>query len=581
VKLRWGIAVVVMAGMLALPVPADAGRAVTGPCRTVFCAGISADGSRVIFPFEEELTAGAGNRQIYERNAGKTRPLLPASAQYWPRLEEVSADGAHVFVTTNLSLSPEDTDAVGIDVFDISAGRAALISTGPLDGADKGFPFFAGSSPSGQRTFFEAFGPVTTQDADSCYDLYERAAGQTALVAPDPAPPPAYPVCDAVRFGGVSADGTHLFFTSGAELEAGDERAEDIYQRVGGTFTRLTTYPEPEGTCVDLVKFADASSDGGTVLFTTNFPVTAEDTDSAVDVYKRRPDGTFVLVSRGSDGGSGQCGFGGDRAIALSADGSLAIFETTARLSPADADSSNDLYSADDSGAIELISTGPADASVDGRANNIFPDWLALASDDARRVAFETHHRLVAADRDAAIDVYARAGGQTELISAGRPGTPVSGNAELLALSADGGAIVFATREPLVPRDLDRDRDIYLRGSGQQRSALLSAETIPPQMGIARRGSQPRPGRVGVRLSCPKSETSGPCRGRLVLTRGRKGPRVGAARFRIESGERARVLLRLRPRFRDAAPKSALARVRGLDALGNATVVTRRLRIAQ
>ena len=580
-RLRWGVAAVAaLAGMLALPVPADAGRAVTGPCRTVFCAGVSQDGSRVVFPFEEELVAGAGERQVYERSDGKTQPLLAPGMRYWPRLDGISADAAHVFVTTNLALAPEDTDGFGIDVFDISAGRATLVSTGPLDTQAGGgwFASFMGSSPDGSRVFFDAFAPLTPDDLDGCPDLYQRFAGQTTLLAPDPDPPPP-PLCSSVEFGGVSADGSHLFFLSEDELEPGDERGDDIYQQVGASVIRLTTYPEPESGCVDIVKFADASSDGGTVLFSTNVQVVAEDTDSTIDVYKRRPDGTFVLVSRGTDGGSGQCGFGGDRPVALSADGGTAIFETTARLSPSDSDSSNDLYSADDSGGLELLSTGPADASLDGRPNNILPDWLALASDDARRVVFETHQQLVAVDRDTAIDVYLRAAGQTELISAGtRKG--VKSNAELLAVSGDGSAIVFATSEPLAPKDLDRERDIYLRGAGQQRSALLSGETIAPEMRIARRAAVLRSGKVGARLSCPKAEASGPCRGRLVLKRGRKGPRIGAASFRIEPGQRPRVLVPLRRGPRASVPKLAFARVRGIDALGNAKVVTARVRIA-
>ncbi|HXR29883.1 MAG TPA: hypothetical protein VN752_01920 [Solirubrobacterales bacterium] len=586
------MAVAALAGMLALPVTAEAGRAITGPCRTVFCAGISQDGSRVVFPFEEELTAGAGERQIYERSAGKTRALLPYErssektgallpprGKDWPRLDEVSVDATHVFVTTNRPLAPEDTDGLGTDLFDISGGRATLISTGPLDAQSNGgaIASFMGISPDGGRVFFDAFTPMTADDADGCPDLYQRAAGQTTLVAADPDPPPP-PICSTTVFGGVSADGFHLFFSSAADLEPGDERGEDIYQQVGGVLTRLTTYPEPEGSCVDLVKFADASNDGSTVLFATNSPVTPEDTDSAFDVYKRRPDGTFVLVSRGTDGGSGQCGFGGDRALALAADGGVAIFETGARLSPADRDSSNDLYSADDSGAFELISTGPADASIDERSS-VFPDWPALASDDARRVAFETHQSLVAADKDTAADVYVRAGGATELISAGLPGRKAPGNAELLALSGDGSAVVFATAEPLVARDLDRARDIYLRGSGQERSALISRETIAPNMQIAKHGALLRSGRIAVRLSCPKSETSGPCRGRLVLTAGRRGARVGAASFRIAPGRRVRVPIRPRARFRAAVPKSAFARARGIDALGNARVVARKIRI--
>src|SRR6187402_2068884 len=201
--MRWGIAVAALVGCLLAPAGASAGRAVTGPCPTVFCAGISLDGSRVVFPFEEELTAGAGKRQIYERNAGTTRRLLPPSSGYWPSLAGVSADAAHVYITTNLALAPEDTDGVGVDLFDVSAGRAALISTGPLDtqGAGGEMVSFQGSSGDGARVFFDAAPALTPDDLDACPDLYQRFAGQTTLVAPDLDPPPP-PVCASVEFGG-------------------------------------------------------------------------------------------------------------------------------------------------------------------------------------------------------------------------------------------------------------------------------------------------------------------------------------------------------------------------------------------
>jgi len=572
----WGmVAVVALVGMLALPVAADAGRAITGPCRTVFCAGVSQDGSRVVFPFEGELTEGAGNRQFYERSGGKTRPLLPPGLRYWPRLDEVSADATHAFFTTNLALAPEDGDGYGLDVYDISDGSVALVSSGPFDAGP--FVSFMGASPDGARVFFEAFAASTPGVPNVCLSLFERFAGQTALLASNPTPP-SPPVCESAKFGGLSADGTHVFFTSSAELEPGDEVGDDIYQRVGTSLTRLTTYPEPAGECVEQVKFADASSDGGTVLFSTSAQVVAEDTDLAIDIYKRRPDGTFSLVSRGTDGGSQPCGpLGGDRPIALSADGGTAIFETTSRLSPADTDSSNDLYGADDSGAIELLSTGPTDPNADEHSP-VFPDWLALASDDAKRVAFETSQPLVAADKDAATDVYLHSAGQTELISSGLPGKARKGNAELLGLSGDGSAIVFATPESLVANDLDRERDVYLDHPGGKRSTLLSGERIPPEVRISKHGKVLRSGRAALTLSCPKSETSGPCRGRLVLKRSLRGSRLGAASFRIASGHRAHVSVRFRPRA--AAPKSVFARVRGADALGNAKVVSKGVALA-
>ena len=127
------------------------------------------------------------------------------------------------------------------------------------------------------------------------------------------------------------------------------------------------------------------------------------------------------LISRGTDGGPG-CGFGGDRPIALSADGTIAIFETRAQLSAADHDASNDLYRAQDGAAPLLLSTGPTDPGVDEHSV-VFPDWVTAVSDDARTVAFETKAPLVAADRDHSMDVYVNVDGTTALASTG----PVSG----------------------------------------------------------------------------------------------------------------------------------------------------------
>jgi hypothetical protein len=567
--------VAALVGVLLLPAGAFAGRAVTEPCQTVFCAGVSGDGSRVVFPFEEELTAGAGHRQIYERSGGAVRPLLPPSTGYWPQLDGVSADATHVFVSTSVPLSPADTDGSGWDVYDLAGGVASLVSTGPLDPQTAlSSNRFAGASPDGSRVFFESFSKLTADDLDECPDLYQRAGGVTTLVGPNP-DPPQLPLCEWAEFGGVSGDGSHVFFVSGVELEPGDEEGEDIYQQVGTALTRLTTYPEPEWNCVESPGFVDSSSDGGTILFTTNSAIVPEDTDRAYDLYKRRPDGTFVLVSRDTPGGEG-CGFSGERGVALSADGHSEIFETSAQLSPADHDSANDLYRADDNGEVELVSTGPTDAGV-AEPTNVSPDWLALVSDDAKVVAFETRQQLVAADKDGAADVYVRVGGRTELVSAGQPGRRGRPAAELLGLSGDGSTVVFATREQLVAKDTDSERDIYLRRLGSKHPILLSAETIPPPMRISRHGKLLPSGEIGIRIGCPKTETSGPCHGEVKLAKGRRGPTIGKASFRIPAGKR--MLTSVRPLHSASAARHAavFVRVRGIDRLGNAATATRRV----
>jgi hypothetical protein len=576
--MRRGIAVAMLLAALLVPALAVAGRPVNATlgCRTVLCAGVSQDGSRIVFPYEGELIAGVGKRQIYEWDTGKIRALIPgkASPRETAELDGASADATHVFVATSVPRSREDTDGSGWDIYDLTGGTASLVSTGPLDPiAGGGFPaFFAGTSPDGSHVFFEAFGQLVTEDTDKCPDLYERSAGQTRLVGSNPEPPPP-PTCESAAFGGVSGDGSHLFFLSSVELEPGDKQGEDIYQQVGTSLMRLTTYPEPEWNCVEAVRFVDASSDGGTVLFTTNSAISPEDTDRADDVYKRRPDGTFALVSRGTPGGEG-CGFLGDRGVALSADGQTAIFETSAQLSAADRDSSNDLYSADDSGAIELISTGPTDPGVE-EPTNVYPDWIADVSGDAKRVAFETRQRLVKADEDASADVYVRAGGRTVLISAGLAGAPpMKPNAELSGISADGSTVVFATREPLVAKDTNRERDLYLRRLGAKRALLLSAETIPPQVVVSRRVTRLPAARGAIRIGCPDAEKNGPCHGTVKLGLSRHGMAVGKAGFRIAVGKRKRVVVSLR-RALPRARHTLIIRVRCVDRLGNEKLVVR------
>lgn len=582
---RGGFVLVVLA-MLLLPASALAGRAITSECRTMLCAGLSQDGSRVVFPFAEELTSGAGQHQIYEWSDGKTRALIPhlTGAPAPVSLDDISADASHVFVSTNAALAPEDADGGGTDIYDLSGGKASLISTGPLDARTGGSSpvSFAGASPDGLRVFFDAFGPEVLGDTDSCPDLYERAAGQTAPVAPNPKPAPSQPfLCDGVDFGGMSGDGTHLFVSTGESLVPSDEEGTDIYQQVGGVLTRLTTYPERQSNCVDLPQFGGVSADGGTVLFATNIPISAEDTDSAYDVYERKPDGSFVLISKGTDGGTGPCGFGGDRAVALSADGHTAIFETRSQLSPEDRDSSNDLYSAADGGAISLVTTGPTDPNLDEHSV-VFPDWLADVSDDASHVAFESRQPLVAADRDAAVDVYLRASGQTELVSTGPLSKNANDNAELRGISGDGTTVLFTTKEQLAKRDDDHEQDLYIRraGPGGGRPVLISGEAIPPQMGIGSLGLLLPSGEVGVKITCPKTETSGPCHGKVNLARGRRGAKIGKAAFRIAPGRRKLLQIHLRRSVSEHPPKVVFVRVRGFDQLGNSELAARRVSLA-
>jgi hypothetical protein len=609
---------IAVAALLALALPASAGAAqgFKAECETQFCGGVSEDGTRAVFPFYEELTPGAGRAQVYERFGGVTRALIPypdkPPSPAYAGLVGLSSDARHAFVSTNLPLVPEDHDGGATDVYDIFEGAASLLSTGPADTQSGPYlsgptalpAFFQGASADGRRVFLDsAFAPLTADDTDNCPDIYERFEGQTRLISTGPTATASFPehLCAAGPYDGLSADGTHVFFTTGDNLVPEDEAGDDIYQLVGDVRTVLTTYPEVERNCVDLPKFGGASADGRTVLFSTNMPISPEDKDSTADVYKREPDGSYVLVSRGTEGGIGPCGFGGDRAVALSADGGTAIFETEAQLSPEDKDSAPDLYRAAPDGSISLVTTGPADASSEERVR-VLPQWPADVSDDANNVAFETRQQLVPEDTDQAVDVYLWANGQTELVSTGPAGGNAPIKADLLSISGDGQTVAFATKEPLTDEDTDHKMDFYLRRYGQVsrpasasasaqrrtgkpgkgkagkgRTVLLSAEAIPPRMRVSSHARLTGSGKVGVRLGCPKSETSGPCRGRVSLAAGRHGKALGSATFRVPAGKSLRVFVSLPA---NASPRSLFARVRGADRLGNAATTVHRVSLA-
>ena len=134
-----------------------------------------------------------------------------------------------------------------------------------------------------------------------------------------------------------------------------------------------------------------------------------------------------------------------------SADGSRIFFRTNEPLVAADTDAAFDVYERAD-GTTRLISAG----QVNG--NGAFDAFFAGASTDGARVFFESDEPLASADTDVATDVYERALGATSLISPGAGPADVS---DLIGTSADGSAVFYTTVETLLASDTDDSRDVY------------------------------------------------------------------------------------------------------------------------
>jgi hypothetical protein len=376
-----------------------------------------------------------------------------------------SSDGSHAFFTTSESLVSADTDS-SADVYERVGTTTTLISTGPTGGNGALQARFGGVSADGTHVFFDTLEALTSSDTDNARDVYERFGGTTTEVSIGPTG--GNSAVDSFYVGN-STDGATVFFVSydGLTSDDTDSSRKDVYQRSGGVVTRLSTGGNgPYGA-----DFDRATPDGTHVFFHTEEALAGTDTDSTRDVYEHSA-GTTMQVSIGPTGGNGpfEAFFKG-----VSEDGSRVFFETTERLTTSDTDSYRDVYQRSGT-ATTGLSLGP------NGGNGAFDANFAGASADGSKVWFETREPLVSGDTDGAcedefgnftlpcFDVYERSGGSTTWTTGGGNG---SREAYFAAGSQDGTHVFFQTTESLSAADTDTALDIYDRSGGN--TNLVSA----------------------------------------------------------------------------------------------------------
>ena len=446
---------------------------------TIQCVDFEAseDGSRAYFSTTERLvpTDTDGSKDVYLHTAAGPAQVstgLPAgNGNFDVTLQGISSDGSRVLFATFESLTRDDLDLT-TDVYERST-EVRLLSTGAasgslqLDTCDvETLSALAcvglGAGASGTPVFFTTPESLTFDDLDAgcvpapehCLDVYRRSGQTTTLVSTGTSGG------DGAELLAVSADGARAFFTTHAPLSAADgDAALDLYQGSGGAVTLVSAGTGALPVEEDVVDDVRISAKGAHVVFATAERLVAADTDSAVDVYERAG-GATTLVSAAPGAGNGPqdacMRFQSCAGLAVSADGARVAFETADALTPADDDSAVDVYERS-GGEVRLVSEGGSGGA---------PAFLDAASADGARVVFSTAEPLVAADTDAAVDVYERAGATTTLVSRGAQNGNGSAPAAAEGVSADGSRVVFSTAESLVPDDTDTAADLYARAAG-------------------------------------------------------------------------------------------------------------------
>ena len=260
-------------------------------------------------------------------------------------------------------------------------------------------------------------------------------------------------------------------------------------------------------------EYADVSSDGSEVFFTTAEKLVPGDTDNGfVDVYERfynAAPGIEAFVTR--EISTGPTGGNDSHDVTFNAasdDGSKVFFSTVESLTAEDEDKARDVYERNTTtGETTLVSGGAPGCALCGKGE--VPADFVGATPSGSRVFISTVERLTAADGDEASDVYVRdpsAGGPT-------PATP-GGTAPITfqGASHDGTKVIFESADKLGAGDVDGATDIYQRDLVAETTTLVSATGICPaplEAGECGQGRDPRRRPHGRAASPRPSATPG------------------------------------------------------------------------
>jgi Ca2+-binding RTX toxin-like protein len=276
--------------------------------------GLSADGSRILFTADLDVSDPSSGLDVYERSGGVTT-LLSEGASTDAHFARMSLDGTRVIFTTLSSLTAADADGGFRDVYERAGGITTLLSPGPTSGGS-GDVVVSAASADGKRVLMRSYQRMTAADTDSSIDVYERFAGATTLIST--APGTGNSALD-VTFSGASADGSTVVFATNEKMLASDtDTTADLYVRAGEVTKHVSTGPTALNSSL-VPTFRSISTDGRRIAFTTAEALVVEDTNSFSDVYIRHLGPICTITGTagndnlvGTKGDDVVCGLGGN-----------------------------------------------------------------------------------------------------------------------------------------------------------------------------------------------------------------------------------------------------------------------------
>src|SRR3954452_11165323 len=451
-------------------VPVSAANDGSGSSTAASFVGAAPDGSAVYFATTEQLLPDDTDSSVdvYIRRGSKLElasgpaPGAPDSGASGVQIRGVSADGSTVVFFTTDSLSPDDTDDGAIDVYEHSGGVTRLVSK-PEDGVPPPFIPFAFYSPlvsisaDGRRVAFATDQQLVADDSDFSQDVYvyDRETGKVMLASGASSSATAA----LARLGG-----DHVYFETTEGLVPADiDGASDVYRYDIATDKIVLATPGTTQTPV----FGGISADGTPLFYRTDESVTADDGDGGYRHVYQYANGQTALfsVSDGFDQGPMDSDF-----QKASADGSVVYFTTADQLTGEDTDGgTDDIYKRTSDGSVDLVSTGPAETLT--FFNAIFSD----ITPDGKTAFFYTAQDLTADDTDAGFtDAYMRTGTTTTRISVGAINDQTFDDASFAGYARELSSLFFQTTAQMTSADADNRDDLYAR-RGSQTSLVTPA----------------------------------------------------------------------------------------------------------
>ena len=406
---------------------------------------------------------------------GSSRASEPAGSGQEDGLgvQECNAEGLQV-------VAGEPVGYVNLLVRDNSTGAFRLVNA-PMAGVTPADARFKGASGDLSHVVFSELAKLTPEAPHAAVggpeDLYEWDEGALRLLTVLPGEVPAHGslVLEGAHEGsrGISAEGSHILFTSGGGL----------YARIDGSSTvqvdaSQTGGPEGGGS------FQTMSADGSRILFTDENELTAGSTAAAgePDLYEcvlregaSRCELSDLTVATGGEPADVQTvsPFG-------SQDSSHVYFVAKGVLAEGAVSGQKNLY-AWDAGKTTLIATL---AGADGGGGVVSPDGTSFAFTSRKSL---TGYNNTQPGNGPVPEIFLYGAGSASsppaLVCAScnpsgeaPAGEPTLASAAARPLSdSDGGRLFFDTSEALVPSDTNNQVDVYEYEDGRQ--SLISSGT--------------------------------------------------------------------------------------------------------